>query len=70
MTPEEREAERIRNLAAAVYGAMDRLAEAETYIRQITAKHGTHPAFTKYMTEMLLKERLAEVLARPKLTRG
>lgn len=70
MTDEEREAERIKSLASAVYRQLDEAQRAEDYVRTITGRHGQHPAFKAYMDEMLLSARLDEFLARPIMTRA
>lgn len=70
MTDQEREAERIRSLASAVYRAMDAAQREEDYVRLIAKRHGDHPAFREYMRGMLLEGRLAEVVARPQLNRA
>jgi hypothetical protein len=70
MTDEQREAERIRSLASAVYRALDAAQSQEDYVRLLAAKHGNHPAFKAYMSEMLLTDRLAEFMARPQMDRA
>lgn len=70
MTDAERENERVKSLASAVYRQLDEAERAEGYVRTASSKWGEHPAFQEYMREMLLTERLAEFLARPQMTRA
>lgn len=70
MTDDERKAEKAKSMAASVYRAMDYAQREEDYVRQIHAKWSDHPAYRKYMDEMLLRDRVAEYVARPKMTRA
>jgi hypothetical protein len=67
MTDDEREAERVKMLASAVYREMSHARRSEDYVRTIVGKHGDHPAFTEYMREMCLTETLNEFVSRPAL---
>lgn len=70
MTEEEKEAERIKSLASATYRALDEAVRAEDYVRLVTKRHGEHPAFKQYMSEMLLAGRLKEFMARKEMGRA
>lgn len=70
MTDEERISEKAKSLASSVYRQLDEAQRAEDYVRQIHSKWGEHPAYKKYMDEMLLRDRVAEYIARPKMTRA
>lgn len=70
MTDEEKEAERIKERAVSAYRQMEAALVHERWARNIVAKHGEHPAFQRYMTEMGLTGKLAEFLGRPVVTRG
>lgn len=67
MTEDEKEAERIKMLASAVYREIVHSNRSEDYVRMIVRKHGEHPAFKKYMREMGLTETLDEFVSRPEL---
>ncbi len=69
LTEKERDAERVRSLASAVYRSLDAAQKEEDYVRQIAKRHSEHPAFKQYMSEMLLAERLAEFMSRREMTR-
>lgn len=64
MTKDEKDAEKIKALAAAVYCELCIASRAERYVRQIAGKHYNHPAFKKYMADMALEVPLDEFLAR------
>ena len=70
MSEEERIAEKAKSLAGSVYRQLDEAQRAENYVRTTTEKWGEHPAFRQYMADLLLADRLAEFLARPKMTRA
>lgn len=70
MTEDERKAETAKSMASSVYRQLDEAQRAEDYVRHVTGKWGDHPAFKQFMREMLLADRLAEFLERPKVTRG
>jgi hypothetical protein len=53
-----------------VYRALDAAQSQEDYVRLLASKHGNHPAFKTYMSEMLLTDRLAEFMARPQMDRA
>ena len=70
MTDIEKDNERVRALASAVYHDLEIAARAEGYVRQIVERHGNHPAFAAYMREMHLDSRLAEFVSRPEATKA
>lgn len=70
MSEEERIAEKAKSLAGSVYRQLDEAQRAEDYVRAIAETWGNHPAFKQYMADLALTGRLAEFLARPKMTRA